>query len=103
MTPDTPSTVERSAENETLTETIVIAVADATGVDPLDLDPLYDSVDPDALGRAFESTDEDGTATTDQLTFAYADCEVTVRADRSVVAAPTSAASPTPKSVTSLE
>lgn len=95
MTPDTPSTVERSAENETLTETIVIAVADATGVDPLDLDPLYDSIDPDAIDRAFESTGEGAPATTDQLAFDYAGCEVTVRADRSVVVAPTGAASPT--------
>ena len=103
MTPDTPSTVERSAENETLTETIVIAVSDATGVDPLDLDPLYDSVDPDALDRAFEAAEAGEAATTDRLTFAYAGGEVTVRAARSVVAAPTSAASPTPESVTSLE
>ncbi|NHN48657.1 hypothetical protein G9464_13780 [Halostella sp. JP-L12] len=100
MTPDSPSTVERSARNETLTESIAIAVADAKGVDPLDLDPLYESVDPDALERFVGET---GDAAVDRVTVTYEGCEVTVRGDRSVVVAPAEAVSSAAESVTSVE
>ena len=59
-------------------ETLVIAVADIAGVDPLELDPLYDTVDPDSVDefvRSGGSPDVDG-----KLTFAFADHRVTVHA-----------------------
>jgi len=102
MTPNTPATVERSAENETLTEAIVIAISDGTGVDPLDLDPLYDSLDPDALERTVDSTIGE-TADPGEVTFTHAGCEVTVHDDRRIVVAPRGTASPTTGSVASLE
>lgn len=39
--------------DRTLSEAVVDAVATAAGVDPLQLDPLYESVDPDALDTIF--------------------------------------------------
>lgn len=39
---------------------VVARVAEAAGVEPTDLDPLYDQVDPDALNELFEPTG-DGT------------------------------------------
>ena len=38
-------------------ETIALAIADAAGVDPTALPPLYDYVDPDALNAMFDRRD----------------------------------------------
>lgn len=59
-------------------ETLVIAVADIAGVDSLDLDPLYDTVDPDTLDDFVESG---GVAEVGgQMEFTFADHRVTVHA-----------------------
>lgn len=39
------------------TETVIWALAEAVGVDPVELPPLYDYVDPDALNALFEGHD----------------------------------------------
>lgn len=36
------------------TEAVVVALADAIGVDPIDVPPLYDYIDPDALNAMFD-------------------------------------------------
>ena len=59
-------------------EWIVQAVADTKSTDPLDLPPLYDSIDPDALGKFVDRMDEG------EVVFSYAGTEVTVRDDGSV-------------------
>lgn len=57
-------------------DVVVAAVAKAKGVDPLDLDPLYDVVDPDALDRLF-ADGKAGSASL-EVSFTMADCEVVV-------------------------
>jgi len=37
------------AQNRPITEAVIDALTDVTGFDPLDLPPLYEAVDPDAL------------------------------------------------------
>jgi hypothetical protein len=71
------------AATDTPTKRIVTAVADATGVDVLDLPPLYDAVDPEALGALVEHADADDTL---RVEFRFAGCVVTVRGDGSVAA-----------------
>ncbi|MXR40390.1 hypothetical protein GRX01_03335 [Halobaculum sp. WSA2] len=66
---------ERSA-----TEAIVWALADAVGVDPTDLPPLFDYVDPDALNALFESSDR-GTNGDTLLSFQVDTWNVFVRSD----------------------
>jgi hypothetical protein len=86
MSVNLPATVERSAENESLLETVVWAVAEAKDVDPMDIDvPLYDSIDPDALEQLFG---EDSPQIDARLSFTLADCDVVVRGDRTVVVRP---------------
>jgi hypothetical protein len=94
--PTTPT--ERVADNESATEAVVLAVAEATDADPLDLDPLYDCVDPDALDDLFESGDDGTARLSGSFTFEYEGCDVAVHADQRVVVAPTSdrAAAATP-------
>lgn len=60
------------------------AVADARGVDPLDLDQrLNEAVDPDALWHLFAPRQNGASRTGGQVQFSLADCEVTVYGDRS--------------------
>jgi hypothetical protein len=61
-----------------------MAVAEATDVDPLALDPgLYEVIDGDALDRLF---DEERSEV--QVEFMMAGCQVSVRADDHVVVVP---------------
>lgn len=41
--------IERRVESGRVAEALVYAIADAVGVDPLSVRPVYESVDPDAL------------------------------------------------------
>lgn len=69
-------------EFEAPSETVIAAVADLTGTDPLSLEPLYAAVDPDALDALFPTThvgEERG-----HVTFTYHGCEIVVAADGTV-------------------
>lgn len=75
------------AHSESVSVAVVNAVADARGVDPLNLGPLHDAVDPDALDAIFSSTG--ATEWTDvQVTFRLDGTEVTVRGTGEVVVRP---------------
>jgi hypothetical protein len=55
---ETPDVYEPTTE-ETVSDTVVRAIADSKGVDPTRLDvPLYDVVDPDALDGLVATGDE---------------------------------------------
>jgi len=56
---------------------VVEAVAAHEGVDPLDLPPLYDAVDPSALDTLFAPR-PDGSVRDGQLSFRFAGYDVTV-------------------------
>jgi hypothetical protein len=65
------------AADESVTETVVEAVAEQTGRDPFDLPPLYEAVDTDALNRLVGGTRADrGSNLT--VTFTVAGCRVRV-------------------------
>ena len=59
---------------------VVEAVSDARDVDVLDLPPLYDTVDPDALDGLFAGRRGDAGAHSGTLVFEYADSTVVVDA-----------------------
>ncbi|EMA45960.1 HalOD1 output domain-containing protein [Halobiforma nitratireducens] len=73
-------------ENDTegVCERIVTAVAALEDVDPAELPPLYEAVDPDALTAAFAET-EGGTARSGRIEFPYAGYEVSVEFGEEVV------------------
>ena len=81
--------VYRPTPNEPLSETIVHAVADTLGVDPVDLDDrIGDCIDPDALDRLFRP-ETDGTPSPDGLVvFSMAGCRIEVEGNRSVLVTP---------------
>jgi len=71
---------ERASEN------VIDAVAAATGLDPLGMEPLYSVVDPDALDALFGQSGESAAALT--LHFTMEGCEVVVHGDGEVLVVP---------------
>lgn len=60
-------------------DTVIAEVADAKGVDPLELNPLYTSVDPDALQAIVEPPND-----VERVEFEYAGYEVVVEDENRV-------------------
>lgn len=77
----------RSMASDSISETVVYAIAEATDTDPMDLPPLYDVIDLQALDRLFPAHTAGGDPSA-RVTFTVLDCEVTVHADGEVVVAP---------------
>lgn len=61
--------------------TVVTAAAAARGTDPVDLPPLYDSVDADALNALVDGAVDRPDAVNGRVSFSYAGYEVTVDFD----------------------
>ncbi|WP_293026993.1 HalOD1 output domain-containing protein [Natronococcus sp.] len=67
-----------------VSEQVIRAVAEQTDTDPLELPPLFELIDPDALDTLFDPIDVRAPLGLD-LTFTYAGCEVTVAYDGEVI------------------
>lgn len=66
--------------DDRITETIVRAIAIVTNTPPTDFEPLYESIDPDALNQLFTRPNGDSPQNTSQVSFSYNDCTVQVDA-----------------------
>jgi hypothetical protein len=64
---------------------VVRAVSSRLGVDSLDLPPLYDAVDPDALDALFSDPPGMSWSRTGTVSFEYATCTVFVHGDGTIV------------------
>ncbi|MCU4744148.1 hypothetical protein OB955_14865 [Halobacteria archaeon AArc-m2/3/4] len=71
---------DRESE-ETPVFAVVSAVAAASDADPLELPPLGDAIDPDALNQLFMTRSD---STVAKITFQYAGYDVTVRGNGEV-------------------
>ncbi|ELY54222.1 HalOD1 output domain-containing protein [Natronococcus jeotgali] len=91
MTETTPQSISVSTTDCYVTQydrlddaPLSVAVAEAVATyrdaDPIDLEPLYYAVNPEALERLFEPR-ADGLRSDGSVTFEYNDCSVTVTAD----------------------
>ena len=74
-------TTHDPTEGISLSVTVVTALSEALDVEAMAVDPLYWSIDTDALDSLFVP---DGTDST-ELTFVHDDCSVTVRGDGAVL------------------
>jgi len=73
--------VYTSPSSETLSESVVYAVAEAKDVDPVDLtERLYDCIDPDALDSLFPPQQTAGT-----VAFPMAGCRVEIEGGRVIL------------------
>lgn len=71
------------SQSEPLSQTIVYAVAETKGVDPLELNErLYDCIDPDALDTLFAAGGHEAVGS---VVFTMAGCKVRVESGRAVV------------------
>lgn len=77
-------TVEQRASADAPCASVVDTVEQATGVDSAALDPLYAAVEPSLLRSLCESRP----TVSGHVTFTWADCDVTVHADRRVLVRP---------------
>ena len=76
-------TVQRSSES--VTEAVVAAITEELDADPLEIDPLHDAVDPDALEALFANT-ASAARRDGEITFESNGCSVTVTATGNVSA-----------------
>lgn len=76
------------ATGDFLITNIVTAVAETRGVDPLDLPPLYDAINSDALERMFSSPITPAPPSPSHVRFTYEGCEVVVHTDGEVSVTP---------------
>lgn len=75
------STVYERADDERPSEAVVRAVATATDTAVLDLDPLYDVLDPEQLDGIVESGNDDCFHEGSSITFSFNGCRVTMTED----------------------
>lgn len=64
--------------SDQLISTLVSAVAECTGQEETDLEPLYEAIDPDAMEQLYEPRDGRIGANGVQTKFTYAGCDVLV-------------------------
>lgn len=86
--PETYRTTYDWASSVPLSTEILTLVSRAADVDPLEIEPLNDCVDPDALNRLFEPRQDGTLRTGGALSFTIHDHEVTVHADGELVVTP---------------
>jgi hypothetical protein len=76
------SIVGRTDENKSVTEAIVTQVAISTDRDIIELPPLYETVDPEALETLIHTSSANEAALS--VTFNYAGQRITIGPDRTV-------------------
>ncbi|WP_049889303.1 HalOD1 output domain-containing protein [Natronolimnohabitans innermongolicus] len=67
--------------NDSLSLTVIEAIADELETDPVELEPLYHAVDPEALDSLFRSN----AGVDARVEFAYGDHTVEVQSDGTIV------------------
>ena len=75
-----------TVDDEVTSQAVVTAVAEETGTDPMELDPLFNAVDSDALNALLRSHDAGIDSSLLEVEFTYAGCEVRVASDGAVQA-----------------
>lgn len=85
MTETASGEITTTCRDEQVSETVITAVAAVTDADPLEMEPLYETIDPDALDRLCRPSDASPTL---QLQFSLAGCRVEVRGDGTVTVTP---------------
>lgn len=72
-------------EDQSLSTTIIEAVGEATASDPVEMEPLYRSLDPDALNSLFRPRSNDGHQCDGQLIFSFAGHDVAVHSHGHII------------------
>lgn len=76
--------VELTTAATTVSDEVVSAVAAEKGVDPMELRPLYEVVDPDALDAIYRPSGFGRAGPSARVEFTYCGCNVVIDGDESV-------------------
>ncbi|MDS0474668.1 HalOD1 output domain-containing protein [Natrinema sp. 1APR25-10V2] len=71
-------------ESAPVSQRVTQAVADATNTDPLELEPLFEVINPESLNALFKPTKSGSPRDSGMVMFDYGGCDVRVHADGSV-------------------
>lgn len=77
--------MKEKSESRSVGERVVEAVADVTGTDPIDLEPIYNHVDATSLDRLFEDASPEAPRDRGHVAFPMAGCQIVVYADGTIV------------------
>lgn len=88
----TETVVERSSDSESPSMAVVAAVSKAVDADPTKIEPLYATIDPDALDQFVQSTGRHGAQSIDKVQFTMEGCTVVVHGSGRVTVTPPEAA-----------
>lgn len=80
--------------DESVTVTVVRAVAIVTNTPPMDFDPMFETIDPDALNRLFNGPSGDSPQDSNWVSFRFNDCAVQVSASGTIEITPDEDANP---------
>jgi len=88
--PDTDDTIQTEFDWDSVAPStaVIQTVSIAANTDPSNIQPLYGSVDPDALDKLIRSNGARSTGSTTSVSFTYAEYEVTLHSTGIVVARP---------------
>ena len=77
-----------NTNNEPISTVIAETIANHKGVDPVDIEPLYTTIDPEALDALFAPRNDGTARTAGRITFTHAGYEITVNSDRTATVEP---------------
>lgn len=81
--------------DETVTTAVTKGVAAVTDEPPDGLDPLFETIDPDALNRLYDPTDGGSNRPDGRVSFRFNDCAVSVYASGTIEITPAEEDDPT--------
>ncbi|WP_340674443.1 HalOD1 output domain-containing protein [Natrinema zhouii] len=91
-----------SVDTSEVIEQIISEVATRKGTDPIELPPLFEAVDPDALEAIFAPTEQGGKRV-GQIQFPYAGYEITVEFENELVVSVTEGTRPSSEQIQARE
>lgn len=67
-----------------MSDRVITAVANMKGTDPINLDPLYEVIEPDALNALYKRDELGRARSPERIEFTYCGCEVVIAGKNSV-------------------
>lgn len=74
---------ERSMD-ATMSDRVITAVANTKGTDPMNLDPIYEVIEPDALDALYKRDELGRARSPERIEFTFCGCEVVIAGKNSV-------------------
>ncbi|WP_227356209.1 HalOD1 output domain-containing protein [Haladaptatus salinisoli] len=80
---------ERSMDETVMSERVITAVAATKDTNPIDLDPLYEVIEPDALNDLYKRDELGRAISPERVEFTYCGCRVVIEGENPVTVSAT--------------